>query len=251
MSRIGKGSAGMEKNILITGGSGDLGMGLVRALCGEADCLMVQGTGEMSELRAFAQQHPNVHPLECDLTQPEQLGKLTAQIAGLASPNHFVHLPALRVVNTRFRSFDEERFEKDFSIQVRSAAHLCRAFVPGMAKAGYGRVLFVLTSYLLGMPPKNVAGYVMAKSALQGLARSLAADYASNGVTVNCVAPSMIETSFLRDTSNLIIEASAGANPMGRNARVEDVVPAICFLLSEQARFITGVTLPITGGAEL
>ncbi len=169
----------------------------------------------------------------------------------VGQPTHFVHLPALQVVNTRFRNFDAARFERDFSLQVRSALQLCQAFVPAMAKARFGRVLFVLTSYLLGLPPKNVAAYVTAKSALQGLARSLASEYAAQGVTVNCVAPGMIETGFLSNTSNLIVEANARANPMGRNATVADVVPAMCFLLGDGAGYITGVTLPITGGAQV
>ena len=59
----------------------------------------------------------------------------------------------------------------------------------------------------------------------------------------------MMETRFLADTSDLIVQASAEANPMGRNARVEDVVPAMEFLLGDEAGFITGVTLPITGGS--
>ena len=160
-----------------------------------------------------------------------------------------MHLPALRVVNTRFKNFDEDRFERDMSVQIRSAVKLCKTFLPAMAKARQGRVLFMLTSYLLGAPPKNTAAYIMVKSTLQGLAKSLAADYASFGVTVNCVMPSMMETKFLADTSELIVQASAEANPMKRNARVEDVVPAMAFLLSEEAGFITGVTLPVTGGS--
>ena len=135
------------------------------------------------------------------------------------------------------------------SVQIRSAVKLCKTFLPAMAKARQGRVLFMLTSYLLGAPPKNTAAYVMVKSTLQGLAKSLAADYASFGVTVNCVMPSMMETKFLADTSDLIVQASAEANPMKRNARVEDVVPAMAFLLSEEAGFITGGTLPVTGGS--
>ena len=153
------------------------------------------------------------------------------------------------MINTKFKKFDEERFELDLSVQVRSAVKLCKTFVPLMAKAKRGRVLFMLTSYLIGVPPKNTAAYIMAKSALGGLAKSLAADYAPFGVTVNCVAPSMMETRFLADTSDLIVQASAEANPMGRNARVEDVVPAMEFLLGDEAGFITGVTLPITGGS--
>ena len=71
------------------------------------------------------------------------------------------------------------------------------------------------------------------------------------GITVNCVAPSMMETHFLKDTPDLIVQAAAADNPMGRNATPEDVAPAMAFLLSEEARFITGVTLPVTGGSAI
>ena len=76
-------------------------------------------------------------------------------------------------------------------------------------------------------------------------------EYAHQGVTVNCVAPSMMETNFLKDTPDLIVQAAAADNPMGRNATPADVVPAMAFLLSEEARFITGVTLPVTGGSAI
>ena len=95
----------------------------------------------------------------------------------------------------------------------------------------------MLTDYIIGVPPKNTTAYIVAKNALRGLARSLATEAAPSGVTVNCVAPYMMETRFLQDTPDLIVEASAAANPMGRNARVEDVVPAMAFLLSDEAGF--------------
>ena len=91
----------------------------------------------------------------------------------------------------------------------------------------------------------------MNKSAIGGLVKSLAVEYARFGITVNCVAPSMMETHFLKDTPDLIVQAAAADNPMGRNATPEDVAPAMAFLLSEDARFITGVTLPVTGGSAI
>ena len=240
-----------QKNLLVIGGTGDLGLALVRAMLDETDSVTVQGIGDLTAARALAAECPKVRVLEADLTDADATAQLIEQVRAVAVPTHLVHLPALQVVNTRFRSFDEARFEKDFTIQAESAVRICKAFVPEMAKAGFGRVLFVLTSYLLGLPPKNVAAYVMAKSAVQGLARSLAVEYAAKGVTVNSVAPGMIETNFLSGTNELIVQASAAANPMGRNAQVGDVVPAMRFLISEEARYITGVTLPVTGGAQI
>lgn len=243
----------MANVYLITGASSDVGCALIERLYQEGDLFIAQGASDLQGLASLCQAHLGaIRTYNVDLTSQEALEAFIRDVQqNCPAPTHFIHLPALRVVNTKFKKFDEERFELDLSVQLRSAVALCKAFLPGMAKAKKGRVLFMLTSYLLGMPPKNTAAYIMVKSALEGLAKSLAADYASFGVTVNCVAPSMMETKFLADTSDLIVQASAEANPMGRNARPSDVVPAMAFLLSEEAGFITGVTLPITGGSAL
>ncbi|HIX32950.1 epimerase [Gemmiger sp. An120] len=243
----------MQNVYLITGASSDVGCALIRRLADhDSQALIVaQGAGDLNRLAELCREFPGrIRTYDVDLTDENALNAFIADVqASCPAPTHLVHLPALRVINTKFKKFDEERFELDLSVQVRSAVKLCKTFVPLMAKAKRGRVLFMLTSYLIGVPPKNTAAYIMAKSALGGLAKSLAADYAPFGVTVNCVAPSMMETRFLADTSDLIVQASAEANPMGRNARVEDVVPAMEFLLGDEAGFITGVTLPITGGS--
>lgn len=240
----------MPNTYLITGASSDVGAALIERLYKDGDIFIAQGSGDLANLAELCQRYKGaIKTYDVDLTSPEALSTFISDVQNrYPLPTHIIHLPALRVINAKFKSFNEERFALDMNVQVNSAVSICKAFVPQMAKAKCGRVLFMLTSYLIGVPPKNTAAYIMAKSAVQGLAKSLAADYAASGVTVNCVAPYMMQTKFLKDTSDLIVEASAEANPMGRNAHVEDVVPAMAFLLSEEASFITGVTLPITGG---
>jgi len=186
---------------------------------------------------------------DVNLSDSEATDNFVAQLKECDAPTHFVHLPALRVVNTKFKNFDEERFLLDVNVQIMSAVKICKYIMPKMAKAKFGRVLFMATSYVLANPPKNTGAYIMVKNAVVGLMKSLATDYASNGITVNSVSPSMIETKFLAETSHLIVEAAANEHPMKRNAQVNDIVPAMAFLLSEEARFITGVNLPITGGS--
>lgn len=243
----------MANVYLITGCTSDVGIALVRRIIQQGDQVIAQGHGDLQKLAGLCTEFPGViHTYDADLSSPEQVDvfiRLVAEKHPL--PTHIVHLPALPVINARFKNFDEARFLADMNIQVMSAVKICKAFLPKMAKAHCGRVLFIQTSYTLGCPPKNTAAYVMAKSCIGGLVKSLAVEYASYGITVNCVAPSMMETHFLADTPDLIVQASAADNPMGRNARVEDVVPAMAFLLSEEARFITGVTLPITGGSAI
>ena len=241
----------MPYTYLITGATSDVGAALIRRIWKPGDAILAQGAGDLERLEPLRELcGDNLHLFDVDLTGEASLTDFIEKVrSDFGAPTHIIHLPALRVVNTKFRNFDEQRFLLDFNVQVMSALRICKAFLPAMMKAKFGRLLFMLTDYIIGVPPKNTTAYIVAKNALRGLARSLATEAAPAGVTVNCVAPYMMETRFLTDTPDLIVEASAAANPMGRNARVEDVVPAMAFLLSDEAGFISGAELPITGGA--
>ncbi len=238
---------------LVTGASSDVGAALLERLLkkDEDSVFYAQGYGDLDTLAPLCQQYKGrVRTFDVNLAQAGDVEKFLDTVEALAGcPSHIVHLPALRVINQKFKSFDEARFALDMQVQLGSVLAICKRFLPKMAKQKRGRVLFMLTSYVIGLPPKFTAAYVTAKAALHGLAKSLAAEYAAAGITVNCVAPAMMETKFLADTPDLVVQASAEANPMGRNAKAADVAPAMEFLLSEEAGFITGVVLPITGGS--
>ena len=160
----------MQNVYLITGASSDVGCALIRRLADhDSQALIVaQGAGDLNRLAELCREFPGrIRTYDVDLTDENALNAFIADVqASCPAPTHLVHLPALRVINTKFKKFDEERFELDLSVQVRSAVKLCKTFVPLMAKAKRGRVLFMLTSYLIGVPPKNTAAYIMAKSAL-------------------------------------------------------------------------------------
>ena len=239
----------MNKTYLITGATSDVGYELIRTLNDGCSKFLLQGFGDGDALKALcAENSIDAEYFEVNLSDSEATDKFVQEIAAY-SPTHFVHLPALRVINTKFKNFDEERFLLDMNVQVMSAVKICKAIAPKMAKEKFGRMLFMATSYVLANPPKNTAAYIMAKNSIVGLMKALAADYVSNGITVNAISPSMIETKFLAETSHLIVEQTAAAHPMKRNATVKDVVPAMVFLLSDEAGYITGVNLPITGGS--
>ena len=85
-----------------------------------------------------------------------------------------------------------------------------------MAKLTRGRVLFVLSSVVCGVPPKYMTMYTTLKYTQLGLMRSLAAEYASTSVGINAISPSMVETQFLSEISEIAVQMSAAANPQGR-----------------------------------
>jgi 3-oxoacyl-[acyl-carrier protein] reductase len=107
----------------------------------------------------------------------------------------------------------------------------------------------VSSSVTRGVPPKFMSMYTVVKHAQLGLMRALASEYAESGVSINAVSPGMVETRFLENVPDMVKEMSAAAIPRHRNAQPDDVVDAIEFLLSSKAGYITGIELPVTGGA--
>ena len=99
------------------------------------------------------------------------------------------------------------------------------------------------------MPPKFVSMYTVVKYAQLGLMRAAAAEYASTTMAINAVSPSMIDTQFVSQLGETVIEMNAVANPKKRNAKPNDVIGAIEFMLSAEAGYINGADLPITAGS--
>lgn len=238
--------------VLITGASSDIGLALARGLLQtSAETHVLAHSFQGGErIDALAAEFPGrVIAVQADLTSREAAAELARTIlAEHGTPTALVHLPALRLKLERFTKFDWNFFERDLNIQVGSAIAMLQVLMPKMVKLPRGRVVFMLTSAVHGVPPKFSSGYTIAKYAELGLMRSLAAEYASSPVRVNAVSPSMVDTQFLSELNELAVQGAAASNPLGRNATPQDVTGAIQFLLSPAADYISGTVLPIAAG---
>ena len=106
----------------------------------------------------------------------------------------------------------------------------------------------MLTSDTVDMPPKYQSSYVTVKYALLGLMKSLAVEYAEKGITFNGISPDMIETKFLSELPELIVENNRNNSPLGRNIRIDEIVPIFEYLLSDAGASMTGQNIAVTGG---
>ena len=122
-----------------------------------------------------------------------------------------------------------------------------RAVAPGMAERGYGRIVNV--SSIAGKEGNPMAAaYSASKAAVIALTKAVGKDYASTGVTVNCIAPAVIRTPILDDLSPEHVDYMIERIPMGRMGKVDEVAALICWLASEECSFTTGAVFDASGG---
>lgn len=242
----------MERDLLVLGASSDLALAVLRRVAGQYDAVFAHYHRSADKLEQLCRTAPNIRLFQADFTSGEQTARLMESVAETGAPiTHILHCPSARIEYKHFRKLDWADYEKMLNTQLRSLYYAAHTFAPQMAKRRYGKIVTVLSSATVGMPPTYLNDYVTAKYALLGFVKSLAAEYADRNVQINAVSPSMMETKFLANQSHLVLEKEAAEHPLGRNASVEDVAPMIEFLLSDSAGFITGQNMLVAGGSQV
>jgi len=241
----------MSKILLVSGASSDIGGAFIRRAAKDYDQIVCHYGRTIQKIERLIQEFgEKIVPLQADFSDPKQVERFTAEMVerGLI-PSYFVHLPAIPNVNLQFPKTEWADYENQWMVQVQSAYILCRTFLPYMAKAKFGHIVFMLTENVArNIPGKFAVPYSVAKFALLGLMKCLAAEYAEKGITINGISPSMIETAFVSGVPELTRSLSAESSPLKRNLTVDDVVPTIEFLLSDGAGMITGQNIVVMGG---
>ena len=241
----------MSNYYLIIGGSSDLGLAIIKELDQPDIKIIATFNSSYDGLVALQKNFSGtLITLKCDLNDIENTQSFFKEILDVhGSPYKIIHLAAPRVSNIRFKDLTWEDFMTNMIIGPGSLFFALKFFLPIMAKRKSGKIVVVLSSYTIGVPPKALAHYTIAKYAMLGLIKSLASEYSDKNICINAVSPSMIETNFLQNINDKFIALNAYNHPLNRNASVSDVIPAILFLLSEESGYINGVNLPITGGS--
>jgi 2-hydroxycyclohexanecarboxyl-CoA dehydrogenase len=154
----------------------------------------------------------------------------------------------------RFKRFTDITFEdwqRVIDVNLNGVFHCVQAVLPDMIEAGWGRIVNISSSSTHSGQP-YMSPYVAAKSAVNGLTKSLALEYGPSGITVNAVPPGFIDTPMLRksEARGLLgdTQKQIEATPVRRIGRPEDIAAACAFLISDEAGYITGQILGVNGG---
>jgi 3-oxoacyl-[acyl-carrier protein] reductase len=141
----------------------------------------------------------------------------------------------------------EDDLDRILAVNVKGALACARAATKVMMRARAGRVVF-LSSVVGEMGNAGQAAYAASKAAILGLAKTLAREYGSRGITVNAVAPGFIDTDMTTQITAEMKDAMLKSIPLGRTGRADEIAAAIVFLCSDEAAYVTGQTLRVNGG---
>ena len=247
----------MRKSVyLILGASSDLGLALIERLNAETEAdenriFIAHYHSSSDRLKAIPIKAQNALFCVCaDFSNPESIENFIAEVKAInPCPSHIVHLAAEPFRYMKLKEFQREVLLRAVDVQLCAFLRIAREFLPEMAKRKQHDKIIIITSYVVNRPPKFMLDYIVAKYALLGAMKSLAADYEGKMVNINAVSPSMIETKFLKNIDSRIVELTAEKSPEGRNASTEDIVGVIDFLLSNSANYIHGQNIAVDNGA--
>jgi 3-oxoacyl-[acyl-carrier protein] reductase len=235
------------KAALVTGASGGIGGAIARALHGAGAKVVLAGTRvAVLEARA-AELGERAFVATADLADPgagDALVKATEAQAGQL--DILVNNAGLTRDQLALRMKDED-WQKVIDVDLTAGFRLARAAMRGMMRRRWGRIIGIASVVgVTGNPGQ--ANYAAAKAGMIGMSKALAAEVASRGITVNCVAPGFIATAMTQALSEEQRQRLAGVIPIGRVGTPEEVAAAVLFLASEEARYVTGHTLHVNGG---
>ncbi|OMB93301.1 SDR family NAD(P)-dependent oxidoreductase [Mycobacterium colombiense] len=152
----------------------------------------------------------------------------------------------------KFSNMSFEEWSKVIDVNLHGVFHTVQAVLPDMVEAGWGRIVNISSSSTHSGQP-FMAHYVAAKSAVNGLTKSLALEYGPAGITVNAVPPGFVDTPMLRSAERRhllggTVEDHIARTPVRRVGKPEDIAAACAFFVSEEAGYITGQILGVNGG---
>jgi NAD(P)-dependent dehydrogenase (short-subunit alcohol dehydrogenase family) len=189
----------------------------------------------------------------CDVTDETAVENALAALGGPMPPVGALVNNAGITSPTRFLDVTDPEWDRIFAVNVRGAYNITRRVAPGMVERCFGRIVFLSSvSAERGGGVFGGVAYSAAKAAQLGFARALARELGPHGVTVNSVAPGLIDTDITGDALEGERKAALIAGiPVGRNGRVSDVADLITYLCREESGYITGATYDVNGGSHI
>jgi 3-oxoacyl-[acyl-carrier protein] reductase len=229
----------MSRVVLVTGGSRGIGLACARRFADQGDKVAV----------TFLSSPPpdDVFGVACDVTSGESVEAAFAAVEEQYGPVEVLVSNAGITNDGLLLRMSEDDFTSVIDANLTAAYRVAKRATQGMLRARKGRMIF-MSSVVGLLGSAGQANYAASKAGLVGLARSLARELASRGITVNVVAPGPIETDMTAALGDKRQAELTAAVPPGRFGNTDEIAATVVFLASPEAGYITGAVIPVDGG---
>ncbi|MGU3667807.1 3-oxoacyl-[acyl-carrier-protein] reductase [Methylobacterium sp. A49B] len=235
------------RKALVTGATGGLGQAIARTLHAQGATVALSGTRPQALEALAAELGERAHPVAADLADATSVeGLVPAAEAAIGPLDILVNNAGITRDNLFMRMKDEE-WEQVLAVNLTAAFRLSRAAVKGMMRRRFGRIVNI-GSVVGSTGNPGQGNYAAAKAGLVGLTKALAAEVASRGITVNCIAPGFISSPMTDALNEKQREGILTRVPAGRLGEGAEVAAACLYLASAEAGYVTGHTLHVNGG---
>lgn len=235
------------KTALVTGASGGIGEAVARALHAQGATVVLHGT-RAEKLEALQKDlGARTFALAVDLSDRDAVAGLVDAASALAGPISILVNNAGITRDGLLMRMKDDDWDSVLEVNMTASMSLCRAAMRGMMKARTGRIISI--SSVVGVTGNaGQTNYAASKAGMIGFSKSLAAEVASRGLTVNVVAPGFIETPMTDVLDESQKSALLTRVPAGRLGHADEIAATVAFLASDEAAYITGATLHVNGG---
>jgi meso-butanediol dehydrogenase / (S,S)-butanediol dehydrogenase / diacetyl reductase len=250
-----------DRRVLVTGGASGFGLGTAKALADRGARVVISDVDE-ARLREAAEADPRLRPVAFDVRKPSAVAVGVAAAVEVLGGLDTLLISAGVIHVKPLDEVTEADWDLTLDVNLKGAFLVSQAAVPALRESGRGRIVAVASDAARRGYPWLEA-YVASKFGLVGLCESLAVELAPARVTVNCVLPASCPTTGMGQmllklkseitgrTEQEVLASIATSFPLGRYVEEADVVNAILYFVSEDAGFLTGVSLDIDGGEHL
>jgi NAD(P)-dependent dehydrogenase (short-subunit alcohol dehydrogenase family) len=229
------------KNAVVTGGASGIGQAIANRLRSDGNHVATLDLNPSDDEFAYTADVTDRAAID------EALSAIRTQLGPITILVNAAGLDGFK----RFLDIDFETWQRVINVNLHGVFHCIQAVLPDMIEAGWGRIVNISSSSTHSGTP-YMSHYVSAKSAVNGLTKSLALEYGPAGITVNAVPPGFIDTPMLRKAESRgflgDIDKTIEQTPVRRIGKPEDIAAACSFLISDEAGYITGQILGVNGG---
>ncbi|WP_230659512.1 3-oxoacyl-ACP reductase FabG [Psychrobacter sp. I-STPA10] len=240
---------GMSRTItLVTGASRGIGKAIAKRFAKEGHFVIGTATTEAGAeaIEEYLHEAGGIGRI-LDVTDQAQIDKLFEEIESVYGSVQVLVNNAGITKDSLLMRMKDEVWDQVIDTNLTSIYRMSKRAVRGMMKARRGRIINI-TSVVAQMGNAGQANYAATKAGVEGFSRTLAREIGTRQVTINCVAPGLIETDMTDELDERLLNSMLDAVPVGRLGQPEDVAAAVAYLASDEASYVTGAVLPVNGG---